>query len=626
MKKKDRNPKHLRFGIILQLYLVIIAGLLFVTAISFVSQKHTAEKDITQDYEYLSTAVMRETIAAVREYPAWHWLLSYWYYNSDTLDPEYDVDYETGTRTKEKSLYLSEKYPEMNINYASEEELQAMPEEDQKIYAEVVYSWLGTRINQIKASYSVDYLFCLVTDMETENAYHRQFYLFSAAAPGSVRGTDWYNVFPLGTVLNIDANTSTQEAMRKAVLLENGEYVSKSTRRMKFDYDGRYMDQFAWLDRIDGNAVLIGTSFSVKEAYDEAMSLARRGVLYFTFYMFLFLNILLGFIFAVVISPTKSIQKTIMKYTRDKKSQNVKNSLTQIMDDRFGSLIRRNEIGELSVDLITMSEEIDDYVRQIQTITAEKDRIEVELTLAARIQQKMLPPAHPVFDGRSDFELCALMDPAREVGGDFYDYFMIDDDHLALVIADVSGKGVPAAMFMTVSRTLIKTQAQHTMSPAGIFFAVNNQLCEDNETSLFVTVWMAIIDLATGRGVTSNAGHEHPAVCRAGGRFELEKYRHSPMLGGLPGVYYEDRTFELQPGDQIFVYTDGVPEANNPADEFFGTDRMLDALNREPDAPQEEQLSHLREAISIFADSAEQFDDITMLLFRYNGNRNDTDN
>ena len=624
---KDFEHKHNRlgFGIIIQLYRVIIAGLLLVTLVSFFSQKRLAEKDTIKDYYSLSNAISQETIEAVREYPASHWLLSYWYHNADTLDPEYDVDYGTGTETKDKSLYLSEKYPEMNINYATEEELEAMPEEDQKLYAEVVYSWLGTRINQIKSSYQIDYLYCIATDMETEEAYHSQFFLFSAASPDSTRGTDPYNVFTLGVELSTENSPSTQEAMRKAVLQEKNEYVPKDTSNMEFDLDGRYLDQYAWLDNIGENAVLIGTSFSMEEANAETMSQTGRGVLYFTIYMFFFLNILLGFIFVVVISPTKTIQKAVRKYTRDKKSKDVQNSLMEIMNTTFGSMIRRNEIGELSVDLIQMTEEIDDYVRQIQTITAERDRIEVELNLAARIQANMLPPAHPVFKDRSDLEICALMDPAREVGGDFYDYFMIDDDHLALVIADVSGKGVPAAMFMTVSRTLIKTQTQYTMSPAEIFYAVNNELCDDNKANLFVTVWMAIIDLSTGKGVASNAGHEHPAVCRAGGRFELVKYRHSPMIGGLSDVPYQEHTFELKPGDQIFVYTDGVPEADNPAEKLFGTDRMLSALNQDPDAPQEKQLSHLREEINIFADGADQFDDITMLLFRYHGNGHETE-
>ena len=211
------------------------------------------------------------------------------------------------------------------------------------------------------------------------------------------------------------------------------------------------------------------------------------------------------------------------------------------------------------------------------------------------------------------------MTPAKEVGGDFYDFFLVDEDHLAMVMADVSGKGVPAALFMVITKTLIKNRAQMGDSPADILYHVNNQLCDGNESDMFVTVWLAILELSTGKGIAANAGHEHPVLCRKGGRYELVVYRHSMAVAAMEDITFKEHGFELHPGDRIFVYTDGVPEATNAKNELFGTERMLEALNRDPDAAPEEQLKAVRESVDEFVGEAPQFDDMTMLGFCYNG-------
>ena len=211
------------------------------------------------------------------------------------------------------------------------------------------------------------------------------------------------------------------------------------------------------------------------------------------------------------------------------------------------------------------------------------------------------------------------MRPAREVGGDFYDFFMIDDDHVGLVMADVSGKGVPAALLMMISRVLIKTHLQSGKTPAEALFSANNQICAKNESDFFVTAWVASIELSTGKGVAVNAGHEHPVLRRAGGQYELVKYRHSLPLGTMEGTPFKEREFELHPGDSLFVYTDGVAEATDPRGELFGTDRILETLNADPDEETHAVLATMMEKIDSFAAEAEQFDDITMLSFRYLG-------
>ena len=231
----------------------------------------------------------------------------------------------------------------------------------------------------------------------------------------------------------------------------------------------------------------------------------------------------------------------------------------------------------------------------------------------------MLPRIFPPFPDRHEFDLYATMDPAKEVGGDFYDFFLVDDDHVALVMADVSGKGVPAALFMVIAKTLIKNRAQMGDSPAEILKNVNEQLCEGNEAELFVTVWLAVIEISTGRGLAANAGHEHPVLRRAGGRYELVEYRHSPAVATMEGIRFREHSIELHPGDSLFVYTDGVPEASNAANELFGSERMLAALNRNPNANPSELLRTVRRDIDAFVGEAPQFDDITMLNIQYAG-------
>ena len=251
---------------------------------------------------------------------------------------------------------------------------------------------------------------------------------------------------------------------------------------------------------------------------------------------------------------------------------------------------------------------------------AERERIASHLHMANQIQTSVLPHEFPPFPERKEFELYAMMEPAKEVGGDFYDFFLIDDDHLCLVIADVSGKGIPASLFMMNSKVLIKSFASGDNSPAEVLEKVNKEICENNQMEMFVTVWLGVLELSTGKIVASNAGHEYPVIGRIGGDFELIKDRHGFVIGGMDDVKYKDYELQLQPGDKLFVYTDGVPEASNVKDELFGTERMLDALNADRYAPVEEMLRNVRKAVSVYTEGAEQFDDLTMLAVEYIGN------
>ena len=272
-----------------------------------------------------------------------------------------------------------------------------------------------------------------------------------------------------------------------------------------------------------------------------------------------------------------------------------------------------DEIESLSHAFNFMLSELEEYIDNLSRVTAEKERIGAELDVARHIQASMLPSIFPPFPNRDEFDIYASMTPAKEVGGDFYDFFLVDEDHLAMVIADVSGKGVPAAMFMMISKTLLKSAAQSGLSPKAILEKVNNQLCENNDAEMFVTVWIGILEISTGKLVCANAGHEYPAIMRKGGSFELYKDKHGFVLAGMEGSKYREYELVLSAGDRLFVYTDGVAEATDSNNNLYGTDRMIDALNNAKDLSSHELLESLHKDIDSFVGLADQFDDITML-------------
>ena len=282
--------------------------------------------------------------------------------------------------------------------------------------------------------------------------------------------------------------------------------------------------------------------------------------------------------------------------------------------------IRSNdEIGDLYHEIKSMQMRIVDSADKLTRVTAERERVKTELNMAAKIQTSVLPRQFPAFPDRPEFDLYASMDPAKAVGGDFYDFFMVDDDHLALVIADVSDKGVPAALFMMSARNIINYRAKMGGTPSEILTSANAQLREDNAMRMFVTVWLGILELSTGRLTCTNAGHEYPMLRRPGEDFRMFEDEHGIVMGVMKRTAYRDYTLDLKPGAKLFVYTDGLAEANNEREEQFGTDRILQALNDQPDGSPQELLEHVRRAVDGFTGEASQFDDLTMLCLEYRG-------
>lgn len=289
-------------------------------------------------------------------------------------------------------------------------------------------------------------------------------------------------------------------------------------------------------------------------------------------------------------------------------------------EEEFDIGIHSNdEIEELAESFETMYTEVHDYIQRLEKVTSERERIGAELNVAKKIQADMLPCIFPPFPDHPQFDIYASMSPAKEVGGDFYDFFLIDDTHLGIVMADVSGKGIPAALFMVISKTLLNQHCRVGGSPAEVLSVVNNILCENDKIEMFVTVWLGILDITTGKITAANAGHEYPVVQHAGGNYELLKDRHGFVLAGMEGSRYRNYEIQLQKGDHLFLYTDGVPEATNSHDELFGTDRMVAALNSNVNANCKQVLAQVQEHVDAFVQDAPQFDDLTMLCLEYNG-------
>ncbi|MBR3436805.1 MAG: serine/threonine-protein phosphatase [Lachnospiraceae bacterium] len=316
----------------------------------------------------------------------------------------------------------------------------------------------------------------------------------------------------------------------------------------------------------------------------------------------------------VTVDPINQLAEAARSYTEDRDD-------TERNARHFGSLDIHtgDEIEALSLTMKDMEADLGKYIHNLTRITAERERMSTELNLATRIQESMLPSIFPAFPERSDFDVYASMDPAKEVGGDFYDFFLVDDDHLALVIADVSGKGIPAALFMMASKIILANHAKMGKSPAEILTDTNALICSNNREEMFVTVWLGILELSSGKLLAANAGHEYPAMMEPGGQYKLIRDKHGLVIGGMDGIQYKDYELQLRPGTKLFLYTDGVPEASDAQKKLFGSERMLDALNKDPAADPEHTIRAVRAAVEDFAEGAEQFDDITMLSVEYKG-------
>ena len=591
MKRKGK----IRHGLAYQIFTFFVFSVLVTDIISFYIIRNVVTSNVLAERETIAQGMAKDVESSIQEYDSYEWVIAYLFeHEHDDLDFEYDKTDETDVKTAE---FLNA-HPGFDLKNVTADELNALSEEDQKTYVEIVYNAWIMRFNALKIAYNAEYVYILATD----DNFEEDIFLVNSNGGTNERGTELGQSYIFG------------------VRVTNNEDQKSTFSGLMPDYDmtvhtDGYMDSYHYNAKINGMNVITGMTFTVSDIENHVKTQTITFMVVFAILQVMFVIICRVMLYRGVVKPILSITDNVRKYTKDKDGEPVKKSLEAIHPD--------NEIGSLSTGIYEMVCEIEDHVEEIKSVTAEKERISVELDLAQKIQADMLPSIFPPFPEQNQFDIYASTDPAKEVGGDFYDFFMVDDDHVALVMADVSGKGVPASLFMVVAKTLIKNYAMMKLPTSEVLTRVNKQLMEGNDEGMFVTVWIAIIDIHTGEGIASNAGHEHPVLRHKDGSFELIKYRHSMAVAMMPGVPFEQHEIKVLPGDRIFVYTDGLPESRNSDKVFFGTDRMLETLNRDPDATGQQVLKNLIDDMNAFVGDAEQFDDVTMLIFDYYGNDNE---
>ena len=453
-------------------------------------------------------------------------------------------------------------------------------------------AWTETdrKLNVLTRTSDLAYIYVTVPD----SAFENRTYIYDTVHPQVVNG----KVIPLGRVSSLKKHDEKYIANLKQVMLEGKPYI-------KFSYNKTGGHVTTSIPVADSSGRIVGI-LSVVKPMSEVDALKDR-YLKMTFILSALLTVLFVFIYILVlhhrlIRPLVLVTKETASFARHK------GELSGLLTKVTG----RDEIAILARAVEQMSVDMHQYIADLTHATAEKERLSAELDVATQIQANMLPRIFPPYADHPEIELFASMDPAKEVGGDFYDFFMTDSDHFAIIVGDVSGKGVPAALFMVVAKTLLKNVGLQESSPARIFEKVNDQLCEGNDAGLFVTCWMGILTLSTGDLVFANAGHTSPVIFH-GGRVEYLTVKPNLMLAGMQGMKYKEHHTQLAPGDRIFVYTDGVTEATNAANELYGENRLILCMANRRTLSAKELLEAVRDDVNQFVGSAPQFDDITML-------------
>ncbi len=385
-------------------------------------------------------------------------------------------------------------------------------------------------------------------------------------------------------------------------------------------HDTSWTKRYGWICTsgypiFDENSVPYAFVLADVRMYNLGYSLIRFILIYMLSIILVMLfiaNRLSRYMDRTLVKPIKSIADAAQEYSEAREQGESSTGHFDGLQINTG-----DEVEALGHVMARMETSLNDYEQSLASITAERERVLTEISLANRIQADMLPNVFPAFPDRTEFDIHASMEPAKQVGGDFYNFFLIDDDHLCLMMADVSGKGIPAALFMMSSMILLSDQAILGLSPAEILRRVNEIICANNREEMFVTVWLGILEISTGKITAANAGHEFPIISDSNGEFELFKDPHGFVIGGMEGMKYKEYEFTLEHGSRLFLYTDGVTEATDSENELFGTERLLNVLNLAADASPEETLYMVRNTIQAFVGDAEQFDDLTMMCIEY---------
>ena len=383
-----------------------------------------------------------------------------------------------------------------------------------------------------------------------------------------------------------------------------------------------YRSEFGWLctamepivDPETGEILgIAGADINMTDIVQERAEFLKQSLLFVLLLLVVAIISSVALVQRTAVRPLRQLADAATRFAKEEDRAFTKDDVIQL------DIRTNDEVSDLYQEIQSMENRIVNYTEHLTIVTAEKERVSTELRTASQIQESMLPSIFPAFPEREDFDLYASMTPAKEVGGDFYDFFLIDETHLAVLIADVSDKGVPAALFMMSSKILFNYRAQLGGTPSEILSAVNAQICTNNKSKMFVTVWLGILDLSTGILTCSNAGHEYPVIRGEDGVFRVFRDKHGLVVGARAKSRYQDYEIQMKPGDAVFVYTDGIPEANNEAGDFYGMERLEKALNRLSDRDPQGILEGIKADVDAFTGDARQFDDLTMLCVEYKG-------
>ena len=522
------------------------------------------------------------------------YIINYWAENSDQLK---ELD-----QSKLSTEYMDVINSSGYVIY--EESFYKLSEHDKSVIAAVEYKYFVGRMPLLYGDGNIDDIY--IIDI-TDNNYGYTIYDYKIQETDNSDNTN-----------DFMKSIGIQKIITPEIKTKINKYIDK-TKGIKIDYDKNntinatnaettysiipiYIDsnpKYAAIIEYNNDYIIDVTKYAFK-VFTKSIINILIAILIIDVFVIIFL-------YLIISKPLVKIKKSIRDYIESHDSERVRSEMKEITS--------KNEIGELANDFSDLAIEIDRYNNENVMLVKENERINVDLALASGIQSAMLTKDFPEM---KELKIYASMTPAKDVGGDFYDFFMIDDQHMALTIADVSGKGVPAALVMMSTLTSIRNYAKLLSTPDEILRNVNEDLCNENIMDMFVTVWLGILDLNTGILTTSNAGHEYPAV-NTTGQFELFEDRHGFVIGGMEGMEYVNETIQLKKGDSIFVFTDGIPEANNADQKLYGMNKLLDSLNNTPEADPETILNNVSKAVTDYVGDAPQFDDMTMLCVKYLG-------
>lgn len=526
---------------------------------------------------------LSDVIAIMESYEALPWLMNYWIENADVI-------------ATDRTNQYKEIPGELSINRLSEvtsEQAEKLTPSLQLFFAETCYSQIASYFEQEYLLHNLDDLFLIVP-------YDSSRALIIFDAEKNVDGS-----YRIGQYRNMNEERLEWDNYN-TVLSDNSIWIW-----------GQYSndDDFGFYRTISyGNnkeTAFLCNSFARKEVYEHLnfiSSSRERAIRYLILSAFLIIILL----YFMVLRPLAKISNTVKRYHLDKDAQRVEADMAMIRSN--------DEMGSFAEEFSSLAREMERYTARVAFLAGEEERTKTELRMASEIQTSAIPGIFPAYPDRKDFDIFGDMKPAKSVGGDFYDFFLIDDHRLAFLIADASGKGIPAALFMMSVKNLISYRAHGGGTPGRILTDVNTHLCRNNTTMMFVTVWLGILDLSTGTLNFSRAGHEPPAVKCGNKSFSLYTEDDFEIaIGVMEEAGYPESSIKLAPGDVVFLYTDGITEAMNAEDEMYGPERMLACLDGMQDNAPEEIIRKISEDVASFVNGAEQYDDLTMLAVKYYG-------